>query len=132
MNQNVRTAAVLLPLVLGSVSVLAVEPKLSIFIGELSERHMVLVYGQVKDPGTYSLRDVSGLLELVEKAGGFTESAHLRTIRIYRGGEQLTYDARSAHKGQTSDFSLHPGDVIFVNEALLPQELKRQLMMQLE
>lgn len=44
----------------------------------LTERRIIIIDGEVKLPGTYSIREGERLSSLIERAGGFTEEAFLK------------------------------------------------------
>ncbi|MEK6647551.1 MAG: SLBB domain-containing protein [Candidatus Firestonebacteria bacterium] len=80
----------------------------------------VFIIGQVKSTGTYEHRVGLKMLELISKAGGFTDIADISSIRVFRGLEEkkevLEVDMAKVMKdGQLDkDIFLQPGDIIFV------------------
>lgn len=85
-------------------------------------KQQVVLFGEVKAPGTYYLPAGASLLDILGLAGGLTPKANSSQIRIVResNGEQevLTVDASQATKGQIGGDNprLLGGDVIYVPE----------------
>jgi polysaccharide export outer membrane protein len=77
----------------------------------------VFVLGEAARPGSYTVSSLSTMTNALFVSGGVTTVGSLRTIRLMRGGQQVTeldlYDLLL--RGDTSgDARLQPGDVIFV------------------
>lgn len=53
----------------------------------------VNIGGQVKSPGPVSFSRRITLGEAIERVGGATEFGSLKRVRIFRDGEQRSYDA---------------------------------------
>jgi protein involved in polysaccharide export with SLBB domain/outer membrane protein OmpA-like peptidoglycan-associated protein len=65
---------------------IAVYPGDSIFIPEMSEgMNKIYIFGEVKSPGIYDLKEGMNVLEAVGKAGSFAESAVIDDVRVIRG-----------------------------------------------
>ncbi len=88
-------------------------------------KQTVAILGQVKKPGNYEYT-VGGepitLLEAVSLAGGFSEIANIKKIRVVRTveGENVVIKANADAiiNGKEEDIELEPGDVIHVMESL--------------
>lgn len=106
-------------------------PRVTISVEEYAARE-VSIQGQVRSPGRYPLPIESSMtiLELVTRAGGFTDTAKGTAVRITRintDGTKRNFevDVDSLIKGRrganVSDNSLvlEPGDIIFVPERLI-------------
>ena len=106
-------------------------PRVAIVVEEYAPRE-VMIQGMVKEPKRYSLPLESSmtLLELVTKAGGFTDTAKGGAVlltRILADGSTkvLTLDVDSLIKGKknakTEDSSLllEPGDIVYVPERVI-------------
>lgn len=75
------------------------------------------IRGQVKRAGYFQMTDEETLSDLIRYAGGFTDSAYTRQLRIHRN----TPTERSVvmvHQDEFDRFMLRDGDVIFVDEIL--------------
>jgi protein involved in polysaccharide export with SLBB domain len=77
----------------------------------------ILVVGNARFPGTYTISSLSTLVNAVFASGGPTPHGSLRDIQVRRGGERITdfdfYDLLI--KGDKSrDVRLQPGDVLFI------------------
>ncbi len=105
-------------------------PQVTITVEEYAPRE-VTIQGQVKDPRRYLLpiEQAMSVLELVTRAGGFTDTARGTAVTITRinadGTRQVfTVDVESMIRGRTrartddSAFMLLPGDIVFVPERL--------------
>ncbi|MCU0792152.1 MAG: polysaccharide export protein [Opitutaceae bacterium] len=106
-------------------------PRVTISVEEYAARE-VSIQGQVRSPGRYPLPIEASMtiLELVTRAGGFTDTARGTAVRITRispDGTKRNFevDVESLIKGRrganVSDNSLilEPGDIIFVPERLI-------------
>jgi polysaccharide export outer membrane protein len=71
----------------------------------------VHVFGQVRSPGEYPLRRHARVLQVLALAGGLTDRASRRDIRIVRSTSTGTVEV----KAQLND-AVEPGDVIMVGE----------------
>lgn len=107
------------------------SPQVTINVEAYAARE-VSIQGQVRSPGRYPLPIETSMtvLELVTKAGGFTDTARGTAVSVTRvlpdGKKQVfTIDVDSLIKGKsgasTSDnsFLLEPGDIVFVPERII-------------
>ncbi len=86
----------------------------------------IFVQGQVKNPGAIEVREGEGLIELLTRAGGPSESAALTRIAVERNGKTLSVDALDAVKaGKPLDFPMQQGDKVVV-----PENLNRVLVLE--
>lgn len=95
--------------------------KLSVSITS-SQQNIVSVLGSVGSPDNYPVVKSASLFEILSKAGGTTEQADLRNIKIYQQGktsDPLEVDlTRYLNKGEAGTIAVvHPGDIVYV-----PQE----------
>jgi len=86
----------------------------------------IYVFGQVKNPGALQVRRSSlpTLTQAIAQAGGFTDRANRKRIRIRRkdaaGQEtEFTVSVRDILKGKIKDIPLQPNDTVYVPESLL-------------
>ena len=106
-------------------------PQVTINIESYAARE-VSIQGQIRSPGRYPLPIETSMtvLELVSRAGGFTDTAKATAVSITRvspdGKKQVyTIDVDSLLKGKDraniSDNSLmlEPGDIVFVPERII-------------
>ena len=84
----------------------------------------VSVLGEVKSPGSYKLQSDEGgttLLEAIAMAGGFTEVANIKKIKIIRMEDKqkkvYKINAENIIKGEKKDIRLKPNDVIVVEQS---------------
>lgn len=92
-----------------------VEPRVSVLqVGGVPR--VVAILGAVQHPGTYDVRQYSGLLQLLAAAGGPRQDADMERAMIVRGDEHARI-ATSAGEGGTvvpHDVPLQPGDTVMV------------------
>lgn len=107
------------------------NPQVTITVEEYAPRE-VSIQGQVKNPARYTLpiEQTMTVLELVTKAGGFTDTAKGTAVTVTRinadGTKQVfSVDVESLIKGKdkanTKDTSLIllPGDIVYVPERII-------------
>ena len=77
--------------------------------------HIVTVGGEVKTGGReVPLRDGMRLYSAIMAAGGFTEFADIRRVKIIRGTRSTTYDMKRIDPGGSNNPILMDGDTIHV------------------
>jgi|GEM_PF-354702 len=98
----------------------AVQPHDAIYVAKADA---IIVYGEVKNPGTYPIEGTSmTVLEALSKAGGLTPLAAPNRTRIIRvdGNVERTIRVRVGDiiaGERMKDIALQPGDVIVVPES---------------
>lgn len=98
-----------------------VNPKVLVTL-ESTADHPVIIFGEVRAPGVYNIPPGGRLtlLQLVARAGGFTDIAAIDRVRIVRPRgeeEEETIRVRVSDLlkgGDPEDLDLQPGDVITV------------------
>lgn len=98
-----------------------IDPQVTVTLKELNRGLLrrASVFGAVKTPGAYELKERSTLAEILATAGGPTPIADLSRIRITHteGGQQVVNLAHVARTGELGDnVLLQPGDLILVPE----------------
>ena len=89
---------------------------------EFDFQRTVTILGEVKSPGTYSLRTKQDrLADLLDRAGGLTRQAYAQGVRFYRldnGVGRIDIDVAQALRDRASrnNVILQPGDSIFIPE----------------
>lgn len=109
------------------------NPQVTITVEEYAPRE-VSIQGQVKNPARYTLpiEQTMTVLELVTKAGGFTDTAKGTAVTVTRinadGTKQVfSVDVESLIKGKDKDKAntkdtsliLLPGDIVYVPERII-------------
>lgn len=96
-------------------------PQVSILVKEYSSKK-VSVFGQVNKPGTFPYQEGMGVVEAISLAGGFTpmaKTANTMVTRVVNGEKQnFVVSVEEIGQGKTSDFTLRPGDIVFVPERI--------------
>ena len=96
------------------------NPQVSVFIKEQHSRQ-IFVFGQVSKPGTFPYRDGMTVVEAITRAEGFTKLAARNSVvitRVVDGREQrLRVPVEDIGVGRAPNFSLEPGDIVFVPES---------------
>jgi len=84
---------------------------------------LIYVYGSVRSPGGYSMRQSMRVLEAVALAGGIDRSANkragflVRRKRSSQGEQVLPIDLYDIERGEAIDVVLHEGDVIHIPDS---------------
>lgn len=109
------------------------KPEVTVAIEDYAPRE-VSIQGQVKNPGRYPLpiESTMSVLDLVTKAGGFTDTAQGTAVRITRilpdgSTRVITLDVESLIKGRSnsktngenSALMLEPDDIVYVPERII-------------
>lgn len=95
------------------------EINLTVYIRS-SENLLVSIFGLVRNPNNYPLVEETSLFEIISSAGGTTENANIRNIKIYRkNGHPNFIDVdltQHLESGNMSSESLlvYPGDIVYV------------------
>lgn len=80
----------------------------------------VSVGGEVRSTGSFPFEGGMTVLKAVNRAGGFTEYADRRKVRITRlNGQQIIVDCKAAMKKPELDLPLYPGDRVDVLRSIL-------------
>ena len=79
---------------------------------EIAAPHVVVVGGEVRKPGEVPLRENMQLFGAIMAAGGFTEFADTRHVKVIRGNTEKVYNMRKING--TSNPPLKDGDQIVV------------------
>lgn len=100
---------------------ISIYPGDSIFLPETSEGvSKVFVFGEVKNPGVFDLKEGMSVLEAVGKAGSFTRDAVVQSVRLVRGdvSRPEVIPVNLKHFFRTGDLSdnliLQSNDIIYV------------------
>ncbi len=76
--------------------------------------HVVNVGGEVRGSGEFPLRQGMRLLQAINRAGGFTEFAQTRKVKLIRGNQESVYDMRKINPDGSNNPILMDGDQIIV------------------
>jgi len=79
---------------------------------------VVFVMGEVANPGAIPLNGRMSVLQALAMAGGFRDFANTKDIRVLRqstrGAQTITFNYKSAVKGDGNPVLLQPGDTVIV------------------
>lgn len=76
--------------------------------------HVVTVGGEVRGSGEFPLRQGMTLMAAINRAGGFTEFAKTKSVKLIRGNQQTVYDMRKINPDGSNNPVLMDGDQIIV------------------
>lgn len=95
-------------------------PQVSVLPKEYRSKK-VSVVGQVKQPGTFPYVEGMSVIEAISKAGGFAPLARKNAVRVNRKSSSKTFTVavEDISNGKSPNFTLRPGDVIYVPERLI-------------
>ena len=98
-----------------------VDPQVSIFIKEFNSKK-VFVFGEVQRPGTFNYENQMNIIQAITLAGGFAKFADRNgtfVTRLIEGQEQrIQVSVRSIGEGKRPNFSLEPGDIVYVPQSM--------------
>jgi protein involved in polysaccharide export with SLBB domain len=93
------------------------DPQVTVVMTE-RENLEVSVLGEVARPGTFPFAEKLTLVQAISNAGGLTDLAHSRRVKLTRKGPtgRGTYEVsvKAITDGREEDILLQPGDIIFV------------------
>lgn len=96
------------------------DPAVTVLVRTMTEPKVYLA-GDVTNPGFITVRNKIGVLEAIDEAGGFRDSANINNVNVIRKGpngrpETYEIDVEAILDGSLSDsaFLLQPKDVVYV------------------
>ena len=97
------------------------DPQVTVVVKEYNSKK-VFVFGEVQKPGTFTFQDGMTVVQAVTLAGGFTRSASQNSTSVTRrvkGQEvKVKVNVQDIALGKAPNFTLEPGDIVFVPESL--------------
>jgi polysaccharide export outer membrane protein len=97
------------------------DPQVTVVVREYNSKK-VFVFGEVQKPGTFPFQDGMSVVQAVTLAGGFTKTAAQNSTSVTRrvkGQEvKVKVNVQDIALGKASNFTLEPGDIVFVPESL--------------
>lgn len=98
------------------------RPQVSVLVKEFNSKK-VFVFGEVSKPGAYPFEEGMTIIHAVSQAGGFNRTAAKNSVNVTRvlEGHEVKTPVRvdDIVTGRGKNYSLSPGDIIFVPEAIL-------------
>ena len=83
-------------------------------VNVVSAMQSYYVRGEVRTPGRFKLMSGITLVQAVAAAGGYSEYANPRKIKVLRAGEYFIVDVRDLEKHPEKDIDVEPDDVIII------------------
>jgi polysaccharide export outer membrane protein len=97
------------------------DPQVTVVVKEYNSKK-VFVFGEVQKPGTFTFQDGMSVVQAVTLAGGFTRTAAQNSTSVTRrvkGQEvKVRVNVQDIALGKAPNFTLEPGDIVFVPESL--------------
>jgi polysaccharide export outer membrane protein len=97
------------------------DPQVSVLVKEYNSKK-VFVFGEVQKPGTFVYEDGMSIVQAVTVAGGFTKTAAQNSTSVtrrVRGQEvKVKVAVQDIALGKAPNFTLEPGDIVYVPESL--------------
>jgi protein involved in polysaccharide export with SLBB domain len=97
------------------------DPQVSVLVKEYNSKK-IFVFGEVQKPGTFPYQDGMSVVQAVTLAGGFTRTAAQNSTSVTRhvGGTEtkIKVSVQDIALGKASNFTLEPGDIVYVPESL--------------
>jgi polysaccharide export outer membrane protein len=97
------------------------DPQVTVLVKEYNSKK-IFVFGEVQKPGTFTFQDGMSIIQAVTLAGGFNRTASQNATSVTRrvkGQEtKLKVRVQDIALGKAPNFTLEPGDIVFVPESL--------------
>lgn len=97
------------------------DPQVTVVVKEYNSKK-VFVFGEVQKPGTFVYQDGMSIVQAVTVAGGFTRTAAQNATSVTRrvSGQEvrMKVPVQDIALGKAPNFTLEPGDIVFVPESL--------------
>jgi polysaccharide export outer membrane protein len=97
------------------------QPQVTVFVREHNSRK-VHVLGNVNKPGSFAYESGMTVIQAVTNAGGFNKLAATNSVLVTRGPrgaeQKFTVPVGDIGRGNAPNFSMEPGDIVFVPESV--------------
>jgi polysaccharide export outer membrane protein len=97
------------------------NPQVSVLVKEYNSKK-IFVFGEVQKPGTFAYEDGMSVVQAVTLAGGFTRTASQNSTSVTRrvNGQEVKVkvSVEDIALGKAVNFTLEPGDIVYVPESL--------------
>ncbi len=90
----------------------------NITVNVLMPARTYFIRGEVRSPGRFPVVGGLTLNQAIAAAGGYTEFANQRNVKLLRGGTTQTINMRQINRNPEMDFRLESGDVIVVERSI--------------
>lgn len=86
----------------------------NISVNVVMQQQSYFVRGEVRSAGRFVLLSGTTLMQAIATAGGYTEFAQPKKVRLLRGGKSTIHDLKQIEKNPDKDISIEAEDVIVV------------------
>jgi len=106
-----------------------INPQVSVGVTAVQSQK-VIVLGEIKNPGLFSLETPMTALDVISKAGGFATDANQKSILLIRGGLEkpelmiLNMDKFFNDYDMTQNIHLRNGDIVYVPATFISDVVK--------
>lgn len=76
------------------------------------------VQGEVRAPGRYGISRGMTLMQAITAAGGYSDFANTRSVKVIRNGVTTTYNMRRIERNPSEDVPVESGDVIVIDRSI--------------
>lgn len=91
----------------------------SITVNVVMPSQTYFIRGEVRGPGRYQLLSGVTIMQAIAAAGGYTEFASQRSVKLIRGTNIIPVNMKSIERNPDQDIRLESGDVIVVDRSIL-------------
>jgi len=90
----------------------------SITVNVVTPQRACFIRGEVRTPGRFTISGGMTILQAIAAAGGYTEFASPRSVKLIRGNTTQELNMRTIEKNPEQDIRLESGDVIVVGRSI--------------
>lgn len=91
----------------------------SITVNVVMPSRTYFIRGEIRQPGKFPIVSGVTIMQAIAAAGGYTEFANQRSVKLIRGGSTTTVNVKNIERNPEKDIRLESGDVIVVDRSLL-------------
>ena len=91
----------------------------TITVSAMMPSRIYFIRGEIRNPGRFPIIGGVTIMQAIAAAGGYTEFANQRSIKLIRGESTTTVNMRTIERNPERDIRLESGDVIVVDRTFL-------------
>jgi polysaccharide export outer membrane protein len=91
----------------------------TITVSAVVPQRTYFIRGEIRGPGRFPIVSGVTLMQAIAAAGGYTEFANQRSVKLIRGGTTTTINMRDIDRNPERDIRLESGDIIVVDRSIL-------------